>query len=182
MKRFVLLTIMSVCAFAASAQYSKRNNNNRGGDGTSIRDKLYFSGGGGFGAGSGPYGNYTYYSLLPTVGYRVTPEFLVGFNYMYNSYNYSQLGISYTQSGYAPFVRYYFQQFFVQLEYDKISSLNPNDNRIPRQYYDRFLVGAGMAQPVGKRGAINVMGLYDVLYKPNGVFSTPWVFRVFFSF
>src|SRR5258706_6477982 len=112
MKRLVLLIILAATFVSAHAQYNKRNS---GGDGSFIMDKLYFSGGGGFGAGSGPYGNYTYYSLLPTVGYRVTPEFLVGFNYMYNSYNYSQIGVSYTQSGYAPFVRYYFEQFFVQL-------------------------------------------------------------------
>lgn len=181
MKRYVLLTlVLAIVAVGAYAQYNGKNSDR--GNGSSFMDKMYFSGGGGFGTGTGPYGRYTYYSLLPTVGYRVTDDFLVGFNYSYSSYDYSDIGVTYSQSGYAPFLRYYFEQFFAQVEYASISSLNPNDNRIPRQFYDRLLIGGGFAQPVGKRGAVNVMGLYDVMYKTNGVFSSPWVFRVFFSF
>jgi hypothetical protein len=177
MKRYVLLFIFAVAFASSKAQYNKNNS----GDQSSIMDKLYFSGGGGLGGGTSPNGyKYFYYSILPTVGYRVTPEFMVGLNLMYTKYSYSDLGISYEQLGYAPFARYYFEQFFVQVEYDRISS-TALDNR-PRQFYDRFLLGAGYVQPVGRRSAINAMAMYDVLYQQNGVFSSPWVVRVFFSF
>jgi hypothetical protein len=180
MKRFVLLMACVSVITLSQAQYSKRNSSKPASDGSSFMDKMYFSGGGGFGTGTGPYGRYTYYSLLPTVGYRVSQEFLVGMNIMYSKYSFPDVGISYDQLGYAPFARYYFQQFFVQAEYDRISSATYYDKN--RYYFDRFLLGAGFAQPMGKRSALNVMALYDVLYKPNGVFNSPWVFRVFVSF
>ncbi len=179
MSKYVFLIVFVSAFLGSQAQYNKNNDN---GDKPSVMDKLYFSGGGGLGAGSGPYGAYSYYSILPTIGYRIKPEFLAGVNLMYSKYSYTDLGVSYEQFGYAPFLRYYFEQFFIQAEYDRISSLAPNDRTIPRQYYDRFLVGAGYAQPVGRRSALNAMAMYDLLYKTNGVFSSPWVIRVFFSF
>ena len=181
MKKFVLLAVVFMISSGAFAQYRAKARQSNKPNGGSIRDKLYFAGGGGFGSGTNVQGfRYYYYSLMPTVGYRFTPEFLLGVNVSYTKYSFQDYGVSYDQTGIAPFARYYFQQLFFQLEYDKISSTTL-DNQ-PRRYYDRLLVGLGYAQPIGKRSAINAMGLYDLLYKQNGVFQSPFVFRVFFSF
>ena len=41
--------------------------------------KFYFGGGGSFGSGTNSYSfRYTYYSLFPIVGYRITPQFSAG--------------------------------------------------------------------------------------------------------
>lgn len=179
MKKTVLLIGVLFVSLASFAQYNRSNRQNSSSG--SIMDKLYFAGGGGFGSGTNTNGyRYNYFSLLPTIGYRVRPEFLVGTNVTYSRYNFPDLGMSMTQFGVAPFARYYVQQLFFQVEYDKISSATL-DNQT-RRYYDRLLVGVGYTQPLGKRGAINAMGLYDLLYKQNGVFQSPFVFRVFFSY
>ena len=173
----LLIVVLSV-SVGASAQYKSRN---KQADQRSLRDRLYFAGGGGFGSGTNVGGQrYNYYSLFPTIGYRVKPEFLLGTNISYSKYSFPDFGVSYDQLGVAPFARYYLEQLFFQLEYDKISS-STLDNQ-PRRYYDRLLVGVGYSQPLGKRSAINAMGLYDLLYQQNGVFQSPFVFRVFFSF
>jgi hypothetical protein len=179
MKKSVLLIGVLVISFSAFAQYN-RANHQPAPSSNSVFDKLYFAGGGGFGSGTGPNGRYTYYSLLPTIGYRATPDLLVGTNISYSKYSYPDAGVSYDQVGYAPFVRYYFQQLFFQVEYDKISSTTFDGQ--PRKYYDRFFVGLGYKMLIGKRSAINAMGLYDLLYKNDGIFPSPFVFRVFFSF
>jgi hypothetical protein len=180
MKKIVLLIGVVFISFASFAQYN-RGNRQASSSSSSIFDKLYFAGGGGFGSGTNADGyRYNYYSLLPTIGYRVKPEFLVGANFSYSKYSFPDLGVSMSQVGYAPFARYYIQQLFFQVEYDRISSTTIGNQT--RKFYDRFLVGVGYSQPLGKRGAINAMGLYDLLYKQNGVFQSPFVFRVFFSF
>lgn len=151
----------------------------------SFGDRIYFGAGGGFGSGTNQGGlRYRYYSLLPTIGYRVKPQLLVGLNVPYSQYSFPDVigSSSYNQLGFAPFVRGYVQQVFFQLEYDKISS-NTLDSQT-RHYYDRLFLGMGYAMPLGKRTALNAMGMYDVLYQqwPIGPFLTPFVFRVFFSY
>ena len=206
MKRLVLLIVVLFVTRATFAQYriplphrkdpsqnsssnstssKKANSSTENSSQTrSFADRIYFAGGGGFGYGTNIGGlRYKYYSLFPTIGYRIKPELLVGLNVSYSRYTFPDVISSpsyYDQIGYAPFVRYYLQQLFFQLEYDKISS-STLDNQ-PRKYYDRFLVGVGYAQPLGKRSAINAVGLYDLMYQQNGVFQSPFVFRVFFSY
>ncbi len=186
MKKVALISVVLLTTTLAWAQFNPSTRKKQsGGSSESIMDKLYFAGGGGFGAGTGAYGRYNYFSVLPTVGYKVTPEFLLGMNFTYSKYSYPDYGISYDQIGFAPFARYYFQQLFFQIEYNKISSLKFDQNGLStsRRYYDRFLVGLGYKTPIGKRSAINALGLYDVLYKQSdGVFTSPFVFRVFVSF
>lgn len=176
----ILLIFFSASCFA---QYAKRNNrqSDNSGSSGSIMDKMYFSCGGGLGAGTNYQGlRYSYYSILPTVGYRVKPEILLGINITYSKYSFPDVGVSYDQLGWALFGRYYIQQLFLQAEYDKISSTTPDGRS--KKYYDRLLFGVGYTQPLGSRSAINAMALYDVLYQQDGVFQSPFVFRVFFSF
>jgi hypothetical protein len=179
-KAGVLVLLLFVSSFAI-AQFNK-NNKKKQNSSSTIWDKVYLAGGGNFGSGTNPGGlRYSYYSLFPTIGYRVTPELILGINIYYTKYNFPDIGSSYSQTGYAPFARYYIQQLFIQVEYDVISS-NTLDTSQPRKTYDRLLIGLGYKVPIGKHSAINAMGLYDLLYQSAGPFLSPFVYRVFFSF
>lgn len=175
-----------VAIFLSTASFSQFNTGLRNGSGgrnlapSSLRDKIYFSMGGGLGGGTNIQGyRYNYFALFPTIGYRVRPEVLLGINVQYSKYSFPDLGASYDQLGGALFARYYIQQLFLQLEYDKISSTTLDNSS--RRYFDRLLVGVGYFLPVGKRSGVNAMVLYDLLYQQNGVFQSPIVYRVFFS-
>jgi hypothetical protein len=205
MKTLMLLIVSVLISTAIFAQFriplrkqsdtntnsnSSNSNSNSGSNNnsnSSFRDRIYFSMGGGLGAGTSAGGyRYSYYSLLPTIGYRVTQELLLGMNISYSRYNFPDQGFSYEQFGYAPFARYYIQQLFFQVEYDLIKTPTINYSTgtyETKKYYDRLLVGVGYKAPLGNRGAINAMALYDLLYQPNnGPFLSPFVYRVFFSF
>ena len=178
--------LLLVGIFISSVSFAQFNNilkkpSNQNSSPLSGRDRIYFSMGGGLGGGTNPQGfRYSYYALLPTIGYRFSPEILLGVNLQYSKYSFPDIGASYDQLGGALFGRYYLQQLFFQLEYDKLSSTTFDNNS--RRYYDRLLVGVGYFQPIGKRSGINGMIMYDVLYQQNGIFQSPIVYRVFFSF
>lgn len=150
------------------------------GGGASITDRLYFGGGGGFGGGTSAGVRYTYFSVVPIIGYKVTDQFSVGTGITYQRYNYPDFHYTRVQYGASPFLRYNFDQLFLQTEYNYINA--PNFDNTRRAYYNRLLIGAGYRAPIGQRSAINAMALYDVLYKQPSVFASPWVFRVFFTF
>src|SRR6267154_2641572 len=99
MKRLMLLTVSVLLTTAVVAQFRiplrKQSNSNSDSDSSksdskpnsdnsnsSFRDRIYFSMGGGFGSGTNGNGiRYSYYSLLPTVGYRVQTQFLVALRF-----------------------------------------------------------------------------------------------------
>jgi hypothetical protein len=147
-----------------------------------LKDRLYFGGGLGFNSGtSGTAGRYTYIGLYPVIGYMATPKMSVGTSITYQHYSYSDLGTSFEQYGFAPFVRYNLNQVFLYSEYMILNSPTYDPNS-PRKIYNRWLMGVGYRMPIGQRSAVNVMGLYDVLYNDTErIFSSPWVVRVFFS-
>jgi hypothetical protein len=147
----------------------------------SWKERIYTGGGLGMSGGSDAYGNrYFYIGLYPIIGYRVTPEFSAGVSLSWQHYDYTDIGVTVDQYGGAPFVRYNFGQLFLYSEFMILNS--PTYDNTHRAIYNRWLIGAGFSQPVGRKGAINAMGLYDVLYKSSDrAFTSPWVFRVFFS-
>jgi hypothetical protein len=147
-----------------------------------FRDRVYF--GGGFGLNSGTINGVGYFSLAinPVIGYMVTPRLSAGTGLSWQRTTFDK-GVNTTlnQYGVSPFVRYNFNQLFAYSEYNYFSTSTMNSP--DRMGFNRMLLGMGYTQPLGKRGAINVVGMYDVLYNPNdAVFGSPWVYRVFFSF
>jgi hypothetical protein len=188
MKRWVLLMILAGCVSSAAfsqfrnnSTYQKPSNSNSNNE---VLDKFYFGGGGGFGIGTG----YNYFSLFPIAGYRITDDFSVGTGLQYLRYNYTYTytgSVSYTQYGVSPFARYNFSSLFFQTELDFISSpaINNGTNNFERGTYERLLFGIGYSSPMGRgHSSINVLAMYDVLYKQPSVFQSPFVFRVFFIF
>jgi hypothetical protein len=153
------------------------------GSGWSLKDRLYIGGGLGLNGGVDGYGNrYFYFALNPIIGYMVTPKLSVGTGLNWQRYSYSEpVKLKIDQYGVSPFIRYNFSQVFAYGEYNLLNT--PTYSITQRRTYDRLLLGLGYSQPFGKRGAINAMALYDVIYdQQERAFASPWVFRVFFSF
>jgi len=151
--------------------------------GWSFKDRFYAGGGFGLNGGVDGYGNrYFYFGLNPIVGYMVTSKFSVGTGLTWQRYSYSEpVKLKIDQYGVSPFVRYNLGKTFAYGEYNLINTPTYSINQ--RKTYDRLLLGLGYTQPFGKRGAINAMALYDVIYnQQERAFASPWVFRVFFSF
>lgn len=150
--------------------------------GWTLKDRLYFGGGFGLSGGQDSYGNkYFYFALNPIVGYMVTPDFSVGTGVGWQRLSYSEpVKQKIDQYAVSPFARYNFGQLFAYGEYSLVNSSTFISTE--RRNFDRLLLGLGYSQSTGQRGAINVMALYDVLYREDEAFASPWVFRVFFSF
>jgi hypothetical protein len=150
--------------------------------GWSLSERMYFGGGMGLNTGVDAFGNrFFYVGLNPIVGYMVNNQFSVGTGVTWQHLNYSDLEIKINQYGVSPFARYNFGQLFAYGEYMYIST--PTLFNTNRRGFDRMLLGLGYTQPLGRRGAINGMALYDVFYnEAERAFASPWVFRVFFSF
>lgn len=152
-------------------------------EGSDWKDRVFTGGGGSLGGGTDRYGNkYFSFALTPLVGYMLTPKVSAGTSLTYQSVNYSDVGVKYVQYGAMPFIRYNMEQLFLTAEYNylNIPVLNSQYETTDRLFASRMLAGAGYSVPVG-RARMNMVGMYDLLYKPNQYFLSPWVFRVFFS-
>jgi len=177
MKRAFVVFILFLVSFASFGQLSF-------GDNAKLSERLYFGGGMGLNAGTDAYsGKYFYVALFPIIGYMVNNQFSVGTGITYQYYSYSDIGQEIHQYGISPFARYNFGQLFMYGEYSMLSTPTYYGPASPRKVFDRLLLGVGYSQPIGSRSSVNVMGLYDVLWKQGDyAFTSPWVFRVFFAF
>jgi hypothetical protein len=174
----LILTIVSVRASFAQVDVD---------DKADWKERIYFGGGGGFNGGTSNGIRYWSISVTPVVGYMVTSNFSVGTAVAYQRTSFQDFDFNYSQYGVMPFVRYNFNDFFLTAEYNYINlprvSYSGNGYSTGDRFFaDRMLFGAGYSQPLGGRGRLNAMGLYDVLWQQGGGFQSPWVFRVFFSF
>lgn len=149
--------------------------------GWSLKDRMYFGGGFGLNGGSDSFGNrYWYVGLNPIAGYMITPQFSAGLGLQWQHYSYPDFDTKFDQYGVSPFMRYNFGQLFAYTEYSILNT--PIFGNTERKNFDRLLAGLGYAQPIGRRSAINVMALYDLIYSnTDRAFASPWVLRVWFS-
>jgi hypothetical protein len=142
-----------------------------------FKDRAYFGGGFGLGGGTG----YFTIALNPVIGYMLTPKMSagMGINWYMTKYTDITPNVTIQQYGVSPFLRYNINQMFLYGEYNILSTNYTYTDS--RQWVSRLLLGVGYSQPLGKSGAMHAMGLYDVLYKNNGTFASPWVIRVYFT-
>ena len=175
MRLLLLVLIALVISFSSFGQREVEEGTN-----PPFKDRIYFGGGLGFSSGNNGLGRYTYFNVNPIVGYMITPQLSSGLGFQWAHYSFQDYGTSFNQYGISPFVRYNFGQIFTYGEYNLINTSSINEQL--RRNYNRLLLGLGFSQPLGRRGSINAMALYDVLYKVNGPFQSPWVLRVYFSF
>lgn len=180
MKKAVAILVLIQIGCCALAQQQRGKNSLAG---VPPNERIFFGGGGSFGGGvSGVNGfRYTYISVSPLMGYRVTVPFSVGAGINYVWYNYPDVRVSLSQFGFSPFAQYRIGKLFAYAEYSMISV--PSFDNTSRSIYTRLPVGIGFSQPIGPRAAINAMALYDAIYFRYNppVFASPWVIRVFIT-
>ena len=144
-----------------------------------FKDRIFFGGGLGFGASS----NQTAISLSPIMGYMITNNWSTGVGVTYQYIKLKQIDVSTDMWGGNLFTRYNFKQFFAQAEYDYINyEASLFNDESTRDYATRMLIGGGISQPIGARAAINFLAMYDLTYDNTGIYDSPWVLRVFFTF
>lgn len=143
------------------------------------QDRIYF--GGGLGGSGGSWGGSI--RLSPIVGYMVSSRvsFGIGATYEYYKNKLYVPAIEDHRYGGMLFGRVNLvRNVFGYAEY---SFMNYTVNLISeeRTTVDRLPVGLGLSQPLGRRGALNFIAAYDLLYEDLGPYGSPWVFSVFFS-
>ncbi|MFZ9503371.1 MAG: hypothetical protein ACO263_02265 [Cyclobacteriaceae bacterium] len=176
MKKF-LFTLVAI--FSAAFTFAQKDIDER----SDWQDRVFLGGGGGLGGGTDRFGNkYFSFSVTPVIGYMVTSKISTGSAFSYQSTNYSDIGVKFTQYGVMPFIRYNMDALFLTTEFNylNIPTLDANYDTTERIFRTRLLAGAGYSVPVGGKTKINVVGLYDLAYDRQ-YFVSPWVFRVFFS-
>jgi hypothetical protein len=179
MKAVPLLFLLCAVSLTTFAQQPKGTSKNSAA-GLPLSERLFFGGGGGFNTGIHPYYGfkYTYISVSPLVGYRVTLPWSVGVQLTYQTYRFPTQNVRLDQYGVAPFTQYRFGKLFAYGEYQVISV--PTFDKSSRKLYNRLPIGIGFTQPIGSRAAINAVALYDVIYnKATSPFGSPWVLRVY---
>lgn len=154
-----------------------------------LMDKLYF---GAYLALSG-YGNIIYYELSPHVGYKITEQFSMGLQILYNNtalIGGGQSG-SYSVYGGGAFARFLLPeipmfnvQFFPQAEYDilAVPSNYLGNATIQRAASEEKMLGMGIRRSYGKVSAY-ILFMYDInasYYSPY--YSSPLLYRFGFSY
>ncbi|MBL3656792.1 hypothetical protein [Fulvivirga sediminis] len=172
MKRIVVFFVLSLLTVGAFAQKQVDFENE-----PSFWDRVYFGGGLGFFSDN----NQTNLSVSPVVGYMITTNLSAGLGLTYQYIKWKNLDKNTNLYGGNTFVRYNIKQFFLQGEYNLINYPVYDSDFQDRENMSRVLLGGGISQPIGERAAINFMALYDVAYDVNGIYSSPWEFRVFVS-
>lgn len=178
----LLMLTLSVTTAWSQQRFGGGGQSRNSAAGLPLKERLYFGGGGSFGTGTHPYYGfkYTYISVSPLVGYRLTLPWSAGVQVTYQTYRFPQQGTTLDQYGLAPFTQYRFGKMFGYAEYQMISV--PTFDNSSRMIYKRLPIGIGFTQPVGGRAALNVVALYDVMYnRATSPFATPWIVRVYFT-
>lgn len=146
------------------------------------RDRVFFGGGGGL-----QFSNWaTFVSVMPSVGYRITPKLSGGVTGIYQYTHFRDFQVSTHNYGASLFSRYFvLPQIYATAEYEQISfDIVTLDQQRRRQWVDRMLVGAGYFQQGSGRGGFHIGVLYDLFFtnSPNYLYQSPFVYRVGFIF
>jgi hypothetical protein len=176
--RLFVSAVFFFAIFSAVAQSGSSNSMS----GTPWQERIFFGGGGGFGAGRSAFGDrYTSVAVNPLMGYMVTRKFSTGLGVQYQYIGFPDVNLNLHQYGVSPFAMYRFSNLFAYGEYSVISAPFFNDPT-RRATFRRLPIGLGYTMPLGRNSAVNAMALYDVIYdQRERIFTSPWVFRVFFS-
>ena len=142
-------------------------------------DRWWFGGGVGLG-----FGDVTFVSIEPIVGYSVTPKLGVGARAIYRYRDDERYSPSLSTSDYGAslFTRYdVAEPFFLQAEYERLSyEYLLFDGSTDRDDYDSLLLGAGVSQRLGGSSSFFAAALYNLSYDDDEIspYDGPWVVRV----
>jgi len=171
MKKIILLTLIWLAATSIiKAQYDSKI-----GKDVPLKDRIYA--GGGFGASFGS--DFGYVSISPNVGYKLTMRGSIGVGifYRYSNYKLFNPTIKTHDYGFNLFGRYrIYDPFFFHTEYEYINFEIPSTSTdTQRDGFNSFLIGGGIAQPIGSNASFLILGLYDVTYSSTtSAYSSPW--------
>lgn len=149
-----------------------------------FKERIYFGGNVGF-----QFGNITFIDISPLAAYKVTEELHLGAGVSYQYFKDSRFvnDFSSTIVGGRVFGRYFVtEQVFPHVELESLSFKFQDafGRELDRQWYTSVLAGIGIAQPIGRRGALNALVLYNLSWRNDrtSLYSSPWVTRVGFTF
>lgn len=171
-------------------KHNQARDQNVGREKSGFMDKVFF--GGGIGAG---FGDYTYVSVSPIIGYRVSPKLTTGLRLMYQYTTFAYYNNStrdyedYSGHDYSigGFVTYsLFGPIFIQGEYEHLNYDGLYyDGTSMRTTFNSILAGGGISQPVGRKAGIFLVLLYNFSYANydstnayRSPYNSPWVMRV----
>lgn len=182
--RIALILIIAMIGSNLHAQEGQSDEHEK----SDFKDKVFI--GGGFGAG---FGDYTYVSVSPIIGYRFTNRLSGGmrFMYQYTTFDYIIGGVKEKYQGndfgISPFAQFLvYGPVFLQAEYEFLSyDALYYDGTTTRTNFDSFLAGGGINQPMGRKASFFLMVLYNFSYQNynstdvyRSPYNSPWVFRI----
>lgn len=167
MRRLLLVSTLMI-AFACSPALGAKG----GGD------RWWFGGGLGL-----AFGDVTFISVEPVIGYSITPKLSAGGRLIFRYRKDERYGqdISTNDYGAGVFLRYLVARpFFVQGEYEHLIYEIPQfDGSSDRQGYDSLFGGFGVAQPIGTNTSFFASILYNFLWSDDepSPYAERWIFR-----
>ncbi|RAV97657.1 hypothetical protein [Pseudochryseolinea flava] len=179
MKRFLLFVILLAAAsIQANAQWGEDEM-----DETAPWKERIFTGGG---LGASFQKGYSFVSVSPLIGYKITPKLAAGlqFQYRYTKYNVGSFKFSANDYGISPFLRWnFYGPLFLHTEYEYLNytSMDLDGSKV-RKGYNSFFAGGGFFQPLGRNAGFFLLALYNFSYRdpqPNELspYDSPLVIR-----
>lgn len=179
--------LLPVLLFFAGTQLCLAQRDMEGLEEPSFKDRIYFGGGGNLQLTDA----YFVVGVSPLVGYMISQRLSagVGITYQYTSFRRWDL-TAHTYGG-RLFSRYnIFPSIYAMAEYESLNMpytvSGPAGSELRRTWTERFLVGGGYFQSFGgNRGGFNIGILYDLFFQynnPSSPYTSPWVYRVGFTF
>ncbi|MCK5781616.1 MAG: hypothetical protein KAH10_03450 [Flavobacteriales bacterium] len=175
---FLVIFIMSFST--ANAQYydpeGKGKKEGEKEQPANFMDKVHFGG-----SLSLQFGSYTSVYVAPIAFYDVTNNFMlgVGFNYIYQKYNYTNQ--DYSSSIYGPKLSAIFKPFkqliiSSDFEYNYYNrDFNNYGETVEAYWHPTWYVGVGYGVPIGKRGGMYFSMSYDLMFDASkSYYSTAW--------
>ena len=167
-------------AFAQENEDTEREPKSRGGE-ENFWDNVYV--GGSFWM---QFGTITFINVSPLVGYRFTDKFSAGPGIVYQFLKDKRFNPDYTTNVYGGrlFARHtIFQQFFAQVQYENLNTeIWYIDGSKSREWVPGAFIGGGILQPLGRRGAIVISGMYNLLHdEDRSPYPSAWIFNVGFT-
>ncbi len=155
----VLLLVLGTFAFA---QWGEEEMSEK----PSTRERLFT--GGGLGVSFSSY--YSYVSVSPLVGYKITPKLAGGIQVTYRYTHYKETpSYSTNDYGISPFLRFsVYGPFFLHAEYEYLNYEFPiTQAESIRKDFNSVMAGGGLFQPIGRRAGFFLLALYNFSYQQS---------------
>ncbi|SHH87766.1 hypothetical protein SAMN04488109_5765 [Chryseolinea serpens] len=180
MKKIMLAASLILMGTVAFAQWGDEEMSEK----PPLRERIFT--GGGFGLSFSSY--YSYVSISPLIGVKITPKLAAGaqVQYRYTKYKQTSYNISTNDYGISPFLRYnFYGPLFLHTEYEYLNYEYPiSQSETVRRGFNSFMAGGGLFQPIGRHAGFYLVALYNFSYheptNPNDFspYSSPLVLRV----